>query len=169
MTAAHTVYLILGSNQGDRSGQLDRARRLLVQAGLRLRKASPIYETASWGKSELPDHLNQALELQTMRTPDNLLHCIQDIERRLGRVRQEKWGLRSIDIDILFYDGLVQHRPELRIPHPLIAERRFVLAPLAAIAPDLRHPESGKTVHTLLLECSDPLAVRPITDTLPAT
>lgn len=157
-----TTYLILGSNQGNRSVQLEQARQHLTQAGLRLLKASRIYETASWGKSDLPDHLNQALEMRTSLEPDDLLACIQTIEHQLGRIRQERWGLRSIDIDILFYADRVQHQPELRIPHPLIAVRRFVLAPLAEIAPDLQHPESGKTIRTMLAECTDPLLVRPI-------
>jgi 2-amino-4-hydroxy-6-hydroxymethyldihydropteridine diphosphokinase len=158
----YSVYLLTGSNEGDRLQQLNLAAELLREKAGAVVAQSRIYETASWGLEDLPPHYNQALHLQTTLEPLGLLESIREIENKLGRVRQQKWGLRSIDIDIIYFENFVIQRPQLCIPHPLMQERRFVLAPLCEIAPKQMHPVLLKTTETLLETCSDRLQVRPI-------
>ncbi|WP_118973607.1 2-amino-4-hydroxy-6-hydroxymethyldihydropteridine diphosphokinase [Taibaiella koreensis] len=162
----HDVYLLTGSNQGDRREQLSQAITALERDAGMVVRASGLYETEAWGLEGLPAHLNQALLLQTTLAPLPLLDVIQEIEQRLGRVRQERWGVRAIDIDIIYFDDLVLDLPQLVIPHPLMQERNFVLAPLNEIAPGLVHPVRHKTTSELLQQSSDKLLVWPYT---PAT
>jgi 2-amino-4-hydroxy-6-hydroxymethyldihydropteridine diphosphokinase len=156
----HTAYLLLGSNEGDRLQWLYDALHLLDKHGLFL-ALSPVYETAAWGLEKQPDFLNIALSIETALTPDGLLKAIREIEQQCGRQRELKWGQRTLDIDILFYDNIVLNEPELVIPHPHLHERRFALTPLNDIAPQLVHPTMHKTVAQLLKECSDTLATTP--------
>jgi 2-amino-4-hydroxy-6-hydroxymethyldihydropteridine diphosphokinase len=121
--------------------------------------ASSIYETAAWGKNDQPAFLNQVLEIETALSPPQLLKTILAIEENIGRVRQEKYGPRIIDIDILLFNDEVLHLPMLKIPHPQLQNRRFVLVPLAEIAPDLIHPVFKKTIAELLAICPDKLEV----------
>jgi len=158
----HTAILITGSNEGNREELLKQGREQLAAEAGQVIRQSGIYETASWGREDLPPHLNQVLVLQTSFDPFTLLHCIHHIENNLGRNRQERWGQRTIDIDILFFDQEIIYQDQLQIPHPRIQERRFVLIPLAEIAPDLIHPKLQKSVATMLLECKDSLAVERI-------
>ena len=159
----HSVYLLTGSNQGNRKEQLERSiTELELQAGA-IVKASAMYETEAWGIEGLPAHLNQALLLQTTLSPAELLSIIQGIENKLGRIRQQKWGVRAIDIDIIYFDNLILNHPELVIPHPLMQQRNFVLAPLAEIAPDFIHPILLQTNKQLLEISEDKLAVKPAT------
>lgn len=157
----HSVYLLTGSNQGNRKEQLKQSiTELELHAGT-IVKASAMYETEAWGIEGLPAHLNQALLLQTRLAPVQLLSVIHDIENKLGRIRQQKWGVRAIDIDIIYFDDLILELPQLVIPHPLMQQRNFVLAPLAEIAPDFIHPILQKTNKQLLEISEDKLAARP--------
>lgn len=121
---------------------------------------SSIYETAAWGKADQPSFLNQVVEINTKLLPDQLLSVTQAIETGLGRKRKERWGPRIIDIDILFYGDHIINLPDLIIPHPAIAERRFTLVPMNEIAAELIHPVHMKAIHQLLKMCADPLEVK---------
>ena len=134
--------------------------RLGEVPSIRVTQASSVYETDPWGKPEQGPFLNQAVELKTSLEPVLLLDACQSIERGLGRERTEKWGARTIDIDILLYDSRIVERVELRIPHPRLRDRRFVLVPLAEIAPAVSVPRTGRTVKDLLAACEDAGGVR---------
>lgn len=140
-----TVYLSLGSNVGDRAASLREAI-----ARLPVLRVSPIYETEPLDYTEQPWFLNLVVEAETALSPRHLLNLALRIERELGRVRDIPKGPRTIDIDILFYGDRVIDEPGLQIPHPRLAHRRFVLAPLADLAPDLRHPVTHRTVREML-------------------
>jgi 2-amino-4-hydroxy-6-hydroxymethyldihydropteridine diphosphokinase len=153
------AHLLLGSNLGDRAAQLALARRELAAAG-ELVAQSGIYETAAWGREDQPAYLNQALALRTYFPAEALLAACLAAEHAAGRQRLEQWGSRTLDVDILFYGAELHRSSTLTVPHPHLAARRFALLPLAEIAPQLRHPESGLTVAELLARCPDPLPVR---------
>ncbi len=156
------AYLLLGSNEDDRHTWLQLGTDAIIRTCGTILKKSAVYETAAWGLEDQPDFLNQVLCIQTPLKPDHLLAAIQKTEKQLGRQRTVKWGQRTLDIDILFFNDLVWNEPHLKIPHPYLAERRFTLAPLVEIAPSLEHPVLNKSLSTLLLECQDPLIVRKI-------
>ena len=130
---------------------LDAIARLEAQ-GVRVMHRSSIYETEPQYVRDQPWFLNLAIQAETERSPRQLLAAIQTIEREMGRERAVSKGPRIIDIDILLFDDLVVDTPELRVPHPHLAERRFVLEPLAEIAPEQRHPVDGRTVREMLPE-----------------
>ncbi|MHA4896107.1 2-amino-4-hydroxy-6-hydroxymethyldihydropteridine diphosphokinase [Pedobacter sp. PWIIR3] len=156
------VYLLLGSNLGNRKKLLTEAVR---QIELRIGKVfsrSSYYETAAWGNTDQPAFLNIALGINTSLTPLSVLRQAMAIEEHLGRIRLDKWGARLIDIDIIFYDDLFINSSELIIPHPEMAKRRFVLEPLNEIAPEFVHPIAQKSVSTLLAELTDQLEVSKI-------
>ena len=147
-----TVYLALGSNLGDRRGNLRAAIESMTSAGISVLRESPIYETEPVGYTAQRWFLNMVVEAETALFPMQLLTRAGKIERTLGRVRTIPNGPRTIDIDILLYGTAVVRTPRLDIPHPRMHERRFVLVPLADLAPDLRHPVSRKTVRQMLNE-----------------
>lgn len=156
------AYLCLGGNLGDRERNLESALELLNKHAGKVRSASSVYETASWGNTGQPNYLNQAIEIETqLPAPDLLQKCLF-VEHELGRTRNVKWENRPIDIDILFFNNEIIDLPELKVPHPLLHERLFVLYPLNDIAPDLVHPVIGKKINELLKTCPDRLKVERI-------
>jgi 2-amino-4-hydroxy-6-hydroxymethyldihydropteridine diphosphokinase len=149
------VYLGLGSNLGDRRNSLRRARRLLSDDLLRILRSSSLYETAPVELAEQPPFLNQVVEAETYLTPEELLERAAHVEEQLGRQRSIPKGPRTVDIDILLYDQQVIDAPGLTIPHPSMHQRRFVLEPLAELAPDLVHPILRRTVRSLRKDTLD--------------
>ncbi|WP_304234617.1 2-amino-4-hydroxy-6-hydroxymethyldihydropteridine diphosphokinase [Jiulongibacter sediminis] len=136
----HRAFLALGSNLGDRQKTLLRAVELIERRIGQVSQKSSVIETPAWGVTDLPDYLNQVLEVYTELWPLDLIKTALEIENELGRERKQKWGSRSIDIDILYFNDWHFSTPGLIIPHPFIAQRDFVLRPLCEIAPDFEHP-----------------------------
>ncbi|SEN36456.1 2-amino-4-hydroxy-6-hydroxymethyldihydropteridinediphosphokinase [bacterium A37T11] len=151
----HIVYLLLGSNVGDRVMQLQHSRDAVRQKVGMLEASSSVYETAAWGVFGQSPYLNQVLKVNTKLTPFEVLYETQLIERHLGRVRVQKWEARTIDIDILFYDQEVIETENLTVPHPLLHKRRFTLEPLNELASNFMHPVLQFTVKRLLDELED--------------
>ena len=139
------IYLGLGTNLGDRPANLLAATAALLPQ-VRVLRLSKVYETEPWGYHDQPAFLNQVIEAETELPPLELLAYLKQIEFSLGRQPSFQYGPRLIDLDILFYGDQVVELPGLTIPHPHLAERAFVLVPLAELAPNLRHPSSGRTV-----------------------
>ena len=144
------IYLSLGSNVGDREGNLRKAVERLAFHDVHVLRGSRIYETEPIDYKDQAWFLNQVVEAETALFPMQLLMRIGRVERELGRVRTRRNGPRTIDIDILFYGSAVVETARLEIPHPRMAERRFVLAPLAELAPELRHPVTQRSVRQML-------------------
>jgi len=159
-----TAHLLIGGNLGDRNKNLLTAISLINEHCGPLTKVSSIYETEAWGKTDQPTFLNQALEISTSLNARQLMRKILKIEKEMGRIRKEKLGPRIIDIDILLYENEIHDLRFLKIPHPEMHNRRFVLVPLAEIDPTLQHPVLKRTIAELLEECPDNLEVKKITD-----
>ncbi len=153
------IYLLLGSNQGDKRLVLGRAEKLIINKVGEVLNKSFLYSTSAWGKEDQPDFINQVLEITSSLTATQLLEHLQSIELQLGRIRKEKWGPRIIDIDILYFNNQVIDFEYLKIPHPGISNRRFTLVPLCEIAPDFIHPLLKKSNLELLNSCNDNIAV----------
>lgn len=156
---ASRVYLSLGSNVGDREENLREAQRRLGSVG-RIIKISSLYETEPVEFTEQPWFLNCAVEVESGLSAHELLKRILEIEQEMGRRRTQPKGPRTIDIDILLSGNDVVEVEELTVPHPAMAERRFVLEPLAEIAAEVRHPVTGKTVREMLRELPEGQVVR---------
>ena len=157
-----TAHLLIGGNLGDRKENLLTAISLINEQCGTLTRSSSIYETEAWGKTDQPSFLNLALEISTPLNARQLMRKILKIEKEMGRVRKEKLGPRIIDIDILLYENEIHDLRFLKIPHPEMHNRRFVLVPLVEIAPTLQHPVLKKTIAELLEECPDNLEVTKI-------
>lgn len=147
-----TAYIALGANLGDRAASLRRAIEVLGSGSdVRVTRVSSFLENpAVGGPADAPPFLNAVAEVRTRLSPALLLARLLETEQAMGRVRRERWGPRTIDLDLLMYSDLVLSTDELTLPHPRLHERRFVLAPLAEIAPDLVHPTLRKSVRELL-------------------
>jgi 2-amino-4-hydroxy-6-hydroxymethyldihydropteridine diphosphokinase len=149
-----TAYLALGANLGDRLANLTAARQALSAApDVRVAAASPLFETAPvGGPPGQPPYLNAVLRVETTLPPRELLALGLAVEARCGRRRTERWGPRPLDVDLLLYGEAVIEEPGLVVPHPELHRRRFVLTPLADLAPELVHPRLGKSIRQLLAE-----------------
>ena len=147
------AYLALGSNLGDRERYLKTALRQLAEHPLvRLLKTSSLIETAPYGGVEQGDFLNGVCLVETLMQPLELLHFLQHLEQQAQRVREVRWGPRTLDLDVLFWEDQVLDLPELTVPHPDLQNRTFVLEPMVEIAPHFCHPLLGKTMQQLLRE-----------------
>jgi 2-amino-4-hydroxy-6-hydroxymethyldihydropteridine diphosphokinase len=158
------IFLLLGSNQGDKRQLLRQAmEKISLQIG-HIKNVSDVYSSPAWGFTDQPDFVNQVVEIETELAPRKLLSTILDIETALGRVRNAKWGPRIIDIDILYYGDTIIHEPGLTIPHPEIQNRRFTLVPLVEIAASFLHPSLGQSNEQLLENCKDAGEVTRVAD-----
>jgi 2-amino-4-hydroxy-6-hydroxymethyldihydropteridine diphosphokinase len=161
MPEGKLIYLSLGSNLGDRAASLERAIQALPAAGAQALRRSSTYETEPVDLLDQPWFLNCVIEAETSLSPEELLGNLQAIEAEMGSRKLVARGPRIIDLDVLFYGSEVIRTPGIEIPHPRLAARRFVLVPLAELAPQLRHPVLGKTASELLAETPDRSEVRP--------
>lgn len=149
------AYLHLGSNIGDRLAYLAKAVGLIQKHIGTIISRSSLYETQAWGNVAQDAFYNLAVCVETSHTPEQILEDIHKIESEMGRTREEKWGPRTIDIDILLVDDIVVNKPSLNIPHKHMANRNFVLIPLMEIAGEVLHPTLEKTIEELYFDCKD--------------
>ncbi len=157
-----TTYLLLGGNMGDTQKYIFDAKKMIEAAIGIIKEESALYQTSSWGKTNQPDFINQVISVETKCNPQQLLSKTMGIENALGRQRTEKWGSRTMDIDILFYGDGVINEKELVIPHPHLHERRFTLIPLMEIASGFYHPVLKQTISDLCVNLQDKLDVKKI-------
>ncbi len=145
-----TVFLGLGSNIGDRKRNILKAVEEFERNGQKILKISSIYETKPWGFEKQRKFLNAAVKMKTFLTASDLLALCKYIENKIGRKKSFRWGPRKVDLDILFYGKKKVNTEKLKIPHPEIKNREFVLNPLKEIAPDLIHPVYGQSISNML-------------------
>jgi 2-amino-4-hydroxy-6-hydroxymethyldihydropteridine diphosphokinase len=158
--AQANIFISLGTNLGDREKNLRDAVDLVAQLpGTQLVKQSKIYTTAAWGKTDQPDFLNAVMEISSNLSAGELMEALLQLEEKMGRVRNDHWGPRIIDMDILFYGEEIIDSLTLHVPHPELQNRNFVLVPLHEIAPAFIHPVFKKSAAQLLEECPDKLPV----------
>ena len=163
LVKGNTIYLSLGSNLGDKRMHLTRAQDVIGKQVGDLLRTSRIYQSEAWGYSSAHSFYNCSLSVQTLLEPLALLDALMSIEKSQGRIRIEgAYADRVIDIDLLFYGDTIMEHPRLSLPHPAMGKRRFVLEPLAEIAPDLVHPLFGLTIRDMLEHCPDKAMVIPL-------
>ncbi len=145
-------YLGLGSNLGDKQNYITEAINLISRLkDVEIKRTSSVIETTPFGKTDQPDFLNCVIELETTLIPEDLLKKCLDIENQLGRIRNEKWGPRTIDIDLLFYEDKIINSKLLILPHPELHKREFVLTSLNELCPDLVHPILNKKIRNIFM------------------
>ncbi len=147
-----SIFIALGSNLGDKESNMKEALQRLAQRGITVCKVSDFMMTRPYGVTDQPDFLNAVAEVKTDNSPTELLRVLLQIEQEMGRKRIRHWGERNIDLDLLLYDGQIINLPDLKVPHPDMQNRDFVLCPLAQIAPDTVHPVLRKTIKQLWKE-----------------
>jgi 2-amino-4-hydroxy-6-hydroxymethyldihydropteridine diphosphokinase len=154
------VYLGIGGNKGNRAQLLAKAQRLIASHIGRITSQSSLYETAAWGNTKQANFLNQVLKVETKLNAPQCMQACLDIEKELGRTRNQKWESRTMDLDILFFNNEIIKTKSLIVPHPHLHERNFVLAPLCEIAPHFLHPVLRKKIFTLYRNATDQLEVK---------
>lgn len=151
----HQAILLLGSNEGNSLQHLNYAENEIVKWVGKITMTSSIYRSEAWGKEDQNDFLNKVIIVDTILNPISLLQLLLTIEQSAGRIRTQKWGPRTLDIDILYFDDIVYKDDQLLIPHSGICSRRFTLIPLSEIIPDYIHPVTGKSNRWMLDHCPD--------------
>jgi 2-amino-4-hydroxy-6-hydroxymethyldihydropteridine diphosphokinase len=160
------AVLLLGTNVGERFINLGQALDEIKKSMGKISRQSSIYETAPWGNTHQEKFLNQVVMIETNLAVEDVMNSIFAIEKKMGRVRKEKWEPRIIDIDILFYNDEIISTAHLQVPHPSLHLRKFTLIPLAELMPDFVHPLISKTIAALLNEVTDRLEVKKISHTI---
>jgi 2-amino-4-hydroxy-6-hydroxymethyldihydropteridine diphosphokinase len=158
--ASNHVFISTGTNQGNRLTNLQKAKEQCEHFFGEAKLSSSIYETAAWGITNQNAFLNQVLLFDTAFNPNEILDILLQIEKGMGRIRDVKWGPRKIDLDILFIDEKIIDTSGLKVPHPQIPNRKFILIPMVEIAADFIHPTLHKSMAILLQDCEDELDVR---------
>lgn len=158
----NTAFLLIGGNIGDRESYLKHACQAIGENIGKILLSSSVYETEAWGLQGQSAFYNQALKIDTGFNANELLKCILQVEEKLGRRRDKKYGPRTIDIDVLLFNDEIIEAENLKVPHPELQNRRFALECLNEIAPEEIHPILKKSIHQLLAECPDPLSVNKI-------
>jgi 2-amino-4-hydroxy-6-hydroxymethyldihydropteridine diphosphokinase len=156
----NTAYLLIGGNVGDRAANLQTALKRIAETCGTITSTSSLYETAAWGNTNQPSFYNQAVVVTTPLSPVALMDQLLEIELEMGRIRTQKYGPRTIDLDILMIDELVISSEKLTIPHPQMHNRRFALLPMVEVAPTLKHPLLDQSIEDLLQNCPDTLDVQ---------
>lgn len=158
--AEHTAYIAIGSNMGSpKENCIEAANFLNDHSAISVSSQSSLYKTEPFGKSDQNWFINSVVKVTTLLSSELLFKVCLGIEKKMGRIRGEKWGARIIDLDLLFYDDCILRENDLEVPHPGIAERSFVLVPMNEIAPDFVHPKLKRNIKTLLEEIPNPQRV----------
>ncbi len=159
----NVAFLCLGGNMGDRFANLNRTKELIKEERLKILAQSSIYETQAWGTEKSPDYLNQCIKVSTELDAESLMKLLLSIEQKLGRVRDgNKNQSRTVDIDMLLFNGDIIKTELLEVPHPRLHLRQFVLKPLNEIASGILHPVLHKSIHRLVMDCPDKLTAKKI-------